>query len=319
MFQLPVSAQWNTVRFQSERFSRECLCSHMPYSLLHGENFFSDRLAGLDTSRVTFSWDQQDVQIEPTKITTGNAVHQFNLTIDTAFIAHDVEPILWQSFAGHWVKTKQPCFSPHIATLMDIDKSSTKSPLDFVYVLPTSSQTALIEHTCFSIEPLSPEMHLKQCELWLKKKGIQDWEIERSEKGLIPMGFQSASECSEVISFGSNSGAIRASTGYAFLNILRQAEELANQIKNASLNSYQSFYLPHVDFHPKWMEISDRLFLKALKRTPMNGSMIMSNLLSRAPEQSLIRFLSGNITFLDAMSVMIKAPKSTMLRALCYE
>lgn len=320
-FKLPVATQWNNVCFKGQNFSRTCSSSSAPYSLLHGETFFSNRLATLERSQTKFSWGQPVVQIAPTKISTIKATYNFDLTVDTAFNPHNVTPLLWQSFAGHWITTKTDQFDPDAATLMDLQESSEKAPISFLYVLPISSRAALIEHTCFSIEPLSHEWHLTQCEAWLKEKGIKDWEVERSEKGLIPMGFPAPKKTSGVITLGSNSGAIRASTGYAFLNILRQAEELAESFKKL-VNSTSS---PHHDVQaltipspavPSWMEIADHMFLTALKRMPLSGGAIMSSLLSRAPEAPLLRFLQGQTTLFEALRVMSSVPKFSMLKAL---
>ena len=57
---------------------------------------------------------------------------------------------------------------------MDIQESSEKAPISFLYVLPISARFALIEHTCFSIEPLPYEWHLSQSEAWLKEEGIKE-------------------------------------------------------------------------------------------------------------------------------------------------
>lgn len=321
LHKLPVATQWKNVCFRGEDFSRICSSAQSPYSLLHGETFFSSRLATLKCSKTTFSWDEPKVQIEPTRISTIKATYDFDFTVDTAFNPQDVTPLLWQSFAGHWITTKTDQFDPATATLMDIQESSEKAPISFLYVLPISARFALIEHTCFSIEPLPYEWHLSQSEAWLKEEGIKDWDVERSEKGLIPMGFPSPKKTPGVITLGSNSGAIRASTGYAFLNILRQAEELAESFKklvdstSTPHHHEQALALPSPAV-PPWMEIADHMFLTALKRMPLSGGEIMSSLLSRAPEAPLLRFLQGQTSVFEALRVMSSVPKFSMLKAL---
>ena len=320
-YELPVATQWSNVCFRGQNFSRTCSSAQSPYSLLHGETFFSSRLATLESSQMTFSWDEPKVEIEPTRISTSKATYDFDFTVDTAFNPQEVTPLLWQSFAGHWITTRTDQFTPDTATLMDIQESSEKAPISFLYILPISARFALIEHTCFSIAPLPHEWHLSQCEAWLTETGIKDWDVERSEKGLIPMGFPAPKKTPGVITLGSNSGAIRASTGYAFLNILRQAEELAEIFKkhvNSTSKLHhkkQTLTLPSPAV-PPWMDIADHMFLTALKRTPLNGGAIMSALLSRAPEGPLLRFLQGQTTLFEALRVMSSVPKFSMLKAL---
>ena len=134
---------------------------------------------------------------------------------------------------------------------------------------------------------------------------------EDSEYGAIPLGLKSRTAG---LCVGSAGGAIRASTGYAFQTIQHQVADLAQQIANSQ--SRLRFTQPPA--FPAWMKLGDHLFLQALAGAPARGTAMMQQLLTRAPERELIRFLAGQASLWEALRVMVKVPKVAMIRALCF-
>jgi hypothetical protein len=58
------------------------------------------------------------------------------------------------------------------------------------------------------------------------------------------------------------------------------------------------------------------MFLRALLASAGKGAFFMEQLLMRAQPAALIAFLSGRVTFTQALSVWFSAPKFEMIRAL---
>ncbi len=333
-FQIPIAHRWPKVLFAGNKlghksesisegksaapFQRICDCSQTPYSIVHGEDYFSQTLATLESRGVKFSWGASRVDVSAGGITAGSTNHKFDLVIDTAFEVSQVQPLMWQSFAGHWVTTDSDRFEPGVATLMDIQSSSAEQSVNFMYILPMSARAALVEHTSFCASAMNPQWHLEQCAEWFKQNGITDWQISRTESGLIPMGLPRRRHTPGVISFGSSAGSIRASTGYAFIQILKQAQEIASFVSASKINRETSGSDFSPSQYPTWMSLSDKIFLSALRKMPEHGGDLMSRLLARAPEEALIRFLAGDADILSAFRVMLSAPKTVMLRALPY-
>ena len=56
---------------------------------------------------------------------------------------------LLQHFKGWYIETKQACFQPDSATLMDFRAEQNRGTA-FFYVLPFSATKALVEYTLFS-------------------------------------------------------------------------------------------------------------------------------------------------------------------------
>jgi len=300
--------EWPTIAFRSSSFSRTLDVSYNPYTLIRGDDFFDYTLRELEHSGVTFHWDCQKVLIGSDWIETAETKTRFDLVIDAAFCHSEAKSSMWQSFAGMWVETEQPVFDPTVATLMDLQGSSVEAPVSFIYVLPTTAHSALIEHTTFSPTPLPERYHLEHCRDWLNSRMQSDFQIKNSEHGVIPMGLILDKQSEDNLIVGSNAGAVRPATGYAFAATIRHTSELARSILDGRAASGYP--------HPRLIQFGDKLFLRALRRDPLNGEYILARLLERSPEKSLIAFLSGEPSWSEAISVWCSVPKLTMLRSL---
>lgn len=307
---------WARVRFSGRGFSRAVSCEGAPYSLVRGESFFGAALAELEQRGAELRWECGSVELEKGAVKVGSERMEFDLVVDAAFEPEGQRPILWQSFAGLWVRSQCDCFDPEEALLMDLGESSSDAPVSFVYVLPTSRRLALIEHTTFSHERLPVERHLAAAHAWAADRGLPQLVVDETESGAIPMGLPFTVNRAGPLQIGSAAGAIRAATGYAFQSILRQAEGVAEQV-NSRLIGGEKGALAAPETTPPWMRFGDAIFLKTLARAPLQGSVLMERLLSRAPDRQLLSFLGGGASFLDALSVMRFVPKGPMLRTLC--
>lgn len=314
-FNLPVTQTWHQVNFSHTAFNRSCNCKDTPYQLVRGDDFFSQTLLYLESHGVRFSWEEQIVEIAPGVIRTGSKSYTFDLVIDTAYSVSNISPLLWQSFGGYWVTTRSDSFNPHQATLMEINPAPSPHPLNFIYILPLSTRSALVEHTSFCAAPIPLSKHLEQCTNWLNNRCGAEWKIDQTEEGLIPMGNPPVKATPGILRFGSSSGSIRASTGYAFINILKQAEQIVKHIKNNQHSSIEdlSTFIPKS--YPGWINYADKIFLKILRNNPQYGPNILSKLLEKAPEKPLLQFLAGDVNPLAALRVMLSTPKWIMLRA----
>lgn len=291
-------------------FDRVISTPHAPYSMLRGDDFFEQTLDELERRGVVFSWECPTVEISERAIIANSREHFFDHVIDASFDPAVANAVLWQSFGGLWVTTERDTFDPSAALLMDLLPSEAESPVAFVYVLPLSSREALVEHTTFSVRPMSAAFHRSGCEEWLAMNCQGAYSVTRTEHGIIPMGLR-VSKGSTSARIGSVAGAIRPATGYAFVHIQRQARELALRILKGAQKEISS-----APPFPRWYAHADGLFLKALARSPHHGSVLMGRLLERAPAESLVRFLSGEAGLLEGLKVMSSMPKGPMMRAL---
>ena len=308
VFTLPeATTSWNAISFKSSTFTRKIDVSDTPYTLIHGDEFFAYTLELLESGGVTFYWESPAAAIDSQRIQSTHGYHTFDCVIDASFEKESLAPLLWQSFAGLWIETPAPTFEASTALIMDIGPSSSEAPVSFFYVLPTSPQTALVEHTTFSPRILEEEYHLTRCHTWLEQNISTPILLKRTERGAIPMGLPPQKHA-DLFHIGSNSGAVRTATGYAFIKIQKQARALARHIVQDGLPSKVAY--------PRWLEMGDRLFLQALSSHPAYGADLMERLLSRASKKNLVAFLSDESSFLQTLPVWLTVPKRKMLRAL---
>lgn len=319
--QMPINPchTWSKIRLCGDNFERIIQSDNYPYVMIQGEIFFAQTQAELLTRGVKFFWGQGDVRIKDQTIIVDGESFYFDYVIDAAFKSSETRAVLWQSFAGYWVTTERENFDSTTATLMDLDQSTTTSPVSFMYILPISSREALVEHTTFSKQPLPANSHLQKCEKWIGKN-IQGTVVKNSEeRGSIPMGLKQEPSASG-IKIGSNAGAIRAGTGYAFKTIQKQARDLSSIILNHSVLNHSVLRGEKVQVklkaYPYLLVQADLLFLKSLSNTPEDGALILGQLLKSAPAKPLIKFLSGSPSFIEALRVMLTVPKITMIRSL---
>jgi lycopene beta-cyclase len=134
-------------------------------------------------------------------------------------------------------------------------------------------------------------------------------EVIGREYGVIPMGLLDE-RCGESITIGTRSGALRPSTGYGFLNIQRQARELASAVYGDRRLEVKP------PMNQSWSAWCDDLFLRALLANPTKGRELMSSILFRSPAEALPAFLNGDASLLEALRVMSCASKLPMVKAL---
>jgi lycopene beta-cyclase len=312
---LPLTHQWSSVAFAGPNFRRTIACPKSPYALVRGDDIFNQLLSRLEEAKVSFHWGCDEVEASSRTITADGITKRFDLVVDAAFTPSESSATLWQSFAGLWVSAERPIFDSETALLMDLDVGELNASVRFVYLLPTSSTTALIEHTVFARQPLSREEHLAACHEWARRQEYTGLTIVDTEYGRIPMGLVRPNESQTIPRIGTAGGAVRASTGYAFQTTLRQVNQLAIAIATALKKGGNLPALTQPPL-PTWMRVSDQLFIKALANAPEQGQEMMNELLRKAPEVELLSFLAGTASWREALRVMGCVPKFRMVSAL---
>src|SRR5206468_1821908 len=116
----------------------------------------------------------------------------------------------------------KPVFDVTTVTLMDFP-ADRDDEVRFVYVLPLTPWTALVESTVFSASAHGPQRFRERIAAYVGQRwGLADgeWVVESEETGSIPMTDQPAADPD---ARGLRGGVARPSTGYAFARIQRDA------------------------------------------------------------------------------------------------
>ncbi|GHD36282.1 lycopene cyclase family protein [Halioglobus pacificus] len=193
---------------------------------------------------------------------------------------------LLQCFMGHEVETERPVFDPHKAGLMT-DMRDDGLGFRFVYVLPLSSQRALVETTRFCTT-LCPKAQLaKDLEEDTRNLlGGQDGRVIYAECGALPMGMPATEGADkEVYRAGISGGALRAATGYGFQNIQQWAERFAYSLSGYGSETHASA--------SKFQSFMDEIFLRTLKRHPDRSAEFFHSIAATLEGGEFSDFMSG--------------------------
>jgi lycopene beta-cyclase len=193
-------------------------------------------------------------------------------------------------------------------TLMDFHSVdlAPDGEIEFLYVLPETNDKALLEWTGMLAEPI------EQAEAWHRldaaaERAMPGWrpvEGGHEEAGLLPMTPQSddVPQDGQVICLGVAGGACRPSTGYAFLQIQRQADAVAEQIQQAA----PTLSVPR---RPLIVQYLDAVFLRRMRRDPGAFPSVFHDLFHKVRPDRLARFLSDVPRAGDVASVIAAMPK----------
>ena len=217
---------------------------------------------------------------------------------------------LWQHFCGVEIETKNNFFDEEIFNLMDFDCEQRES-VHFFYTLPYSKNKALVETTWLSkMNDNSQKDYDNQIKDYIEKHlKIKSYEITYKEKGAIPLFYPLIKKEKNKIDIGTAGGMTRLSTGYTFLNIQEHRKYIRENIENIS-NSKK------FEIEKKYQFLDD-VFLRVLNKHPEKMSDIFFNMF-KAPPKTIIKFLSNKSNFFDDISIILKMPKWTFIKALFY-
>ena len=219
------------------------------------------------------------------------------------------EPFLFQSFLGYEIKAKDYESKCNTAKIMD-NMRAKNNIFTFNYILPFEEGRFLIEVTTFSKKNVPSYTLQSILNNTLRAYNFKKYKIIRKEYGVIPMGFINyglINKKSNYFSAGTLGGAVRPSSGYAFLRIQEWA------IKCAKLLQTNNNIISHKK--EKFFEKKlDMIFLRTLCNNLRRSPEIFFIFLSRISTDSFIRFMSGNANIIDYLKVIFSMPKKIFLK-----
>ena len=221
---------------------------------------------------------------------------------------------LLQHFKGWLIKTDTACFDAKTATLMDF-RVSQEHGTTFVYVLPLSADSALVEYTIFSENVLPAEAYDAGIESYIRNNiGIQNWQLLHEEAGVIPMNNDIRhNDGGNIIHIGTAGGQVKASTGYAFMFIQKRTQAIVEAIvQNKPLKRLMQQHKGKAAFY-------DNILLRVLMQHPQQGGRIFSRIFARNNPAIVLRFLDNESSFIDDLRIMRSVPKSLFTRGAFQE
>ena len=135
---------------------------------------------------------------------------------------------------------------------------------------------------------------------------LKKYKITYKEEGAIPLFYPVYEETKNKINIGTAGGMTRLSTGYTFLNIQQHSKYIRKNIENISnTKKYE------ID---KKYQFLDYIFLRVLEKHPEKMPYIFFKMFKSSPK-TVIKFLSNKSNFFEDLSIILKMPKLTFIKA----
>jgi len=292
-----VIKSWNNFTINTSESYHELTNKKFPYQSIDSGKFYKKVNSKLFTnSNISFFKNLSEINSENSIIF--NSVYEKEID----------KSKLWQHFQGIEIETPKNIFDEEIINLMDFN-CDQRNDVHFFYTLPFSKNKALIETTWLSdLEDQSLMDYDLQLENYIKNNlGIKNYKINFTEKGAIPLFYPSFKNNNKVINIGSAGRMTRLSTGYTFLNIQEHSKYICKNIENIS--KIKKFEIS------KKYQFLDDIFLRVLNKNPKIMPNIFFKMFKSSPK-TVIKFLSNKSNFLEDLSIILKMPKWTFVKAL---
>ena len=237
--------------------------------------------------------------------------HVFDSRIDPSFDqAKDEYLRVLQHFTGWTIQTNKAHFNPNEFVMMDYT-FPWKDHTSFFYILPVSSNKALIEFTLFDTDLLKEEEYNQHLKSYVEDHlNIQDYEIIETEQGIIPMSnypFHHENNA-QITKIGTAGSWVRPSSGYMFKNAEKYAQKIVENLK--------ADQLPSKGFFRKRDFFFDRIFLEVLQNQNHLGPEIFHRMYTKNSTSQIFKFLDGETNMLEEFKIISKFQYLPFLKAL---
>ena len=222
---------------------------------------------------------------------------------------------LIQSFLGYEIEVQQSLFDPDTFLMMDFDESY-EGGLAFMYLLPWSKNSALIEYTIFDEQIKPEEFYREKIELYLSNKyGLKriDYKISRVEYGEIPMQDLPYVPWYKprVMNLGRSGGLTKPSTGYTFKRIQKHSEEIVARLQQSGQ--------PALPYRSKFRyRAYDLWLLHVMYNHPQKALRIFRALFTNNKMDQVFKFLDEKNSFIEDLKIMSTLPYFPFFKAIWH-
>ncbi|TVR41046.1 MAG: hypothetical protein EA394_06790 [Bacteroidia bacterium] len=314
VFQQMVHTSWKDLTFRSDNTEIREDLGDLKYYYIPGESFFSyfqEKFLPLHP-HITYRNDRAlKVNGAPGdfSVVAGDQVYKAKNVYNSVFLGEKPKIDLWQHFRGWFIESEEEIFDPGSAVLMDFSIDQ-QGACRFMYILPFSAKSALVELTYFDPEPLGMSEYDKEIERFINGRMGKNYRILKKEYGQIPMQqgvFHHYGDHGE-INLGTIAGMAKPTTGFAFQRIMKDSKALARayftgrEAKRVDETDRFAFY--------------DSLLLWIIRNHPLAGKNIFTLLFQQTQMDRILRFLDQQTNIWEEVNIFARLPVPIFLRAL---
>lgn len=319
IFEPIVIKKWDHVSFLAPSYTKELNLSPFTYKMIRGIDLYSHVLEKAATkNNITFCTERvlavhsdvagAKVVLEKQTLTASKVFNSILFEPANVLAQKAADYFLWQHFKGFEIKTATPVFNDAVATLMDFTVDQTEGTT-FMYVMPTSPTTALVEYTLFTPNILEEEKYDEAITDYIQKTyGSIDYEVTHQEFGQIPMtNYSFVGGAGNLINIGVAGGQVKGSSGYAFHFIQEKTKTIVADVVSGKNPLRAS------SFAQKKFQLYDSVLLRVLQDQKLDGATIFTAIFSKNPPDRVFRFLNNESSLLDDLHIMSSVPTRIFL------
>lgn len=219
---------------------------------------------------------------------------------------------LVQHFLGWEIQLAKPLFDEETITLMDFDETFEEG-VAFIYLLPWSAQSGLIEYTIFSEHRVSEDFYKEKLSLYLNNRfnlKPLDYQVQRREFGKIPMEDRPSKSWYKprILNLGTNGGLTKPSTGYTFRRIQEHSEAIVEGLHSNG----KPLGTPSVWRYKAY----DLWLLQIIHDHPADALRVFNHLFQQNSMDEIFRFLGEETSLRQDLKIMSSVPYFPFLRAI---
>ncbi len=314
-FHCALRATWEYLGFASDQFTKYERIDPYQYYTIRGLDFYSEVLTeARNIESIEFLQDHV-VSIsdhgDSVSVLTSHGLFRGKYVVDSITKPANLGSYLcnWQNFLGWEVQAPSAVFDVDRPLLMDF-RTSQEEAASFLYLLPFSETSALVEYTQFTPKrEFSTVAYTHALSSYIENTlNLYNFRVLHEEQGSIPMtNYPFQRRLGNVFRIGTVGGDTKPTTGYTFVNVQKHAKEIvaaicAKEVVSSKGQSRFRFY--------------DSLLLDIIARFPQAVEPIMSSLFRNQPISRILRFLHEDSTLSEEVSIFSRLPWSPFLKVL---
>ncbi len=319
LFDEAISRSWTRLRVAGGKAAEQVLeLGAYRYSVIRGIDFYDcarAQLAAFDNvtflqgsvQEISDGVDRARVRVDGSEF---RATWVFDSLPVRLPVAGGAYQLLKMHFRGWEVVTPRPAFDPETMTLMDF-RTPQAGEMRFFYVLPYAQDRALVEYTIFSERTLTRGEYEAALHSYLDEiLGIDDYAVEAEERGAVPITDDPLIRTlgRRVMAIGARAGRIKPSTGYAFMRVQRDCEEILDSL----LLHGHPFDVPD---DPDLHDVLDAVLLRVMAQNGDRVQHAFARMFRRNPVDLILRFLDETSSPWDNLMLITSMPPAIFAKA----
>lgn len=317
-FEEIVYKTWDKLDFFGENYDTTLHISPYRYKMIRGIDFYNycfEKISSQENIEVLYAECGGGVQHKDgvTLVLNNKPIELehgvvFNSIYNSSSSSNGSIEML-QHFKGWLIETNQPYFDEGKATLMDF-RISQKHGTAFVYVLPFTKTSALVEYTLFTKGLLSPEEYDAGLKEYIESfLGVASYVVSEQEFGVIPMTDKKFSFYHDgAFQIGTAGGQTKSSSGYTFQFIQKHSQQIMEGlIAGQPLTS--------IPGPSRRFRFYDNVFLNILYHNRIAGKQVFTDLFKKNNSRQVLSFLDNESSVKDELKIISSLPTLPFLRA----